>query len=80
MLFQEGLSQKEIEHELCHDITGKQASSCYIIIILLLLVHITITFKPLPGGLLLHCRLLVLYIYNYVEEMLKYHEKIITVY
>ena len=79
MLFQEGLSQKEIEHELCHDITGKQAPSCYIII-LLLLVYIIITFESLPGGLLLHCRLLVLYIYNYVEEMLKYHEKIITVY
>ena len=23
MLFQEGLSQQEIEQELCHDITGK---------------------------------------------------------
>ena len=25
MLFQEGLSQQEIEQELCHDITGKVA-------------------------------------------------------
>ena len=24
MLFQEGLSQQEIEQELCHDITGKK--------------------------------------------------------
>ena len=66
MLFQEGLSQQEIEQELCHDITGKNNP-----------ITLASRYIPFTNSVLHKRSLLYIYIYIVVRLQIAYKRLIL---